>query len=207
MERVKLYETGGERDLYEDKADLYGIIIAIERLDRAYIKDHISGDEYTRISEDLLTKCKVLYNKLQIGLDGLESFMTEHQGASQLGAGKSAVLSRIKIGVPITKEHGTGDLSSSYDSRRLILEAGQHMTTCVNTSTMGLNSADALYPILSDAVSTTAKVSPNLPELEALRNWLRIVNTLKAAEELTEDQARQFRFDVETAYGAFSKQL
>eukprot|EP01060_Flectonema_neradi_P006705 TRINITY_DN14590_c0_g1_i1.p1 TRINITY_DN14590_c0_g1~~TRINITY_DN14590_c0_g1_i1.p1 ORF type:complete len:207 (+),score=35.77 TRINITY_DN14590_c0_g1_i1:36-656(+) len=202
MERVKLYESNEERERYDNRADLFSIIVALERVDTAYIRDHMAADEYTTLCQSLLCKCKASYTNLGIGIEGLDAFMAEYQ-LSQ-GA-KSAVLGRIKSGVPMTKEHGTGGTSS--ENGRLILEAGQHMIACTDALKMGHSSADVLHPIISDIVATVVKLFPNLPELESLRTWLRDINRLKAAEELDTNQTRQLQYDIECAYGALHKKL
>eukprot|EP01060_Flectonema_neradi_P006637 TRINITY_DN144_c8_g1_i1.p1 TRINITY_DN144_c8_g1~~TRINITY_DN144_c8_g1_i1.p1 ORF type:complete len:207 (+),score=25.47 TRINITY_DN144_c8_g1_i1:61-681(+) len=203
MERVKLYESTEERERYENKADLFGICVALERVDRAYIKDHITAEECTRLSTSLLCKCKASYTHLGLGIEDLDAFLTEFQLPQ---GSRVAVLNRIKCGVPMTKEHGTGEASTS-DNGRLILEAGQHMIACTDALKMGQTSADALHPIVSDIVATVVRLFPDLAELEPLRGWLREINQLKAAEELNNDQARQLTYDIECAYNALHKML
>ena len=42
---IDLYETSREREIYENCADLYAIIIATEHLERAYARDAITHKE------------------------------------------------------------------------------------------------------------------------------------------------------------------
>lgn len=42
-EEVRLYTTNTEREKYESLATLYGIIISLDYLERAYVRDSISA--------------------------------------------------------------------------------------------------------------------------------------------------------------------
>ena len=42
-EEVRLYTSNSERERYESLATLYGIIVALDYLERAYVRDSISA--------------------------------------------------------------------------------------------------------------------------------------------------------------------
>lgn len=44
-EEVRLYSTNAERDKYNTLATLYGIIVALDYLERAYVRDSITAAE------------------------------------------------------------------------------------------------------------------------------------------------------------------
>jgi hypothetical protein len=44
-EEVELYETSRERQIYDDQANLYAIILATEHLERAYARDAVTQKE------------------------------------------------------------------------------------------------------------------------------------------------------------------
>jgi ESCRT-I complex subunit VPS28 len=44
-EEAKLYSTNAEREKYETQATLFGIIVALDYLERAYIRDSVSAIE------------------------------------------------------------------------------------------------------------------------------------------------------------------
>jgi ESCRT-I complex subunit VPS28 len=44
-EEVRLYSTNTERDRYNTLATLYGIIVALDYLERAYVRDSITAAE------------------------------------------------------------------------------------------------------------------------------------------------------------------
>lgn len=45
-QEVKLYKNNTERELYDNMADLFAIIQTVEYLEKAYIKDSITPQEY-----------------------------------------------------------------------------------------------------------------------------------------------------------------
>lgn len=57
-QEVKLSETAAERDLNDSLAEIYSIIITLDGLEKAYIKDSIPEVEYTEICSRLLKQYK-----------------------------------------------------------------------------------------------------------------------------------------------------
>ena len=45
-EEVRLYTTNTEREKYESLATLYGIIVSLDYLERAYVRDAVPAGEY-----------------------------------------------------------------------------------------------------------------------------------------------------------------
>ena len=57
-QEVKLAETVAEKDLYDSLAEIYSIIITLDGLEKAYIKDSVPESEYTEICTRLLKQYK-----------------------------------------------------------------------------------------------------------------------------------------------------
>ena len=57
-QEVKLSGTAAERDLNDSLAEIYSIIITLDGLEKAYIKDSIPETEYTEICSRLLKQYK-----------------------------------------------------------------------------------------------------------------------------------------------------
>lgn len=57
-EEVKLAESSAERNLYESLAEIYSIIITLDALEKAYLRDSIPESEYTEICDRLLRQYK-----------------------------------------------------------------------------------------------------------------------------------------------------
>jgi ESCRT-I complex subunit VPS28 len=60
MKEVKLTNTRAERNLQESLAELFSIIITIDELEKAFLKDAIPEAEYTEICERSLRQYKAL---------------------------------------------------------------------------------------------------------------------------------------------------
>ena len=57
-QEVKLAETAAERDLLDSLAEIYSIIRTLDGLEKAYIKDAITEQEYTEFCSKLLKQYK-----------------------------------------------------------------------------------------------------------------------------------------------------
>ena len=57
-QEVKLSTTVAERDLYDSLAEIYSIIITLDALEKAYLKDSIPESEYTETCSRLLKQYK-----------------------------------------------------------------------------------------------------------------------------------------------------
>ena len=55
---VKLSSNTAERDLYDSLAEIYSIIVTLDGLEKAYIKDSVSESEYAEICNRLLKQYK-----------------------------------------------------------------------------------------------------------------------------------------------------
>lgn len=57
-EEVKLATTNAERDLHDSLAEIYSIIITLEAIEKAYLKDSIPEADYTDTCHRLLKQYK-----------------------------------------------------------------------------------------------------------------------------------------------------
>lgn len=55
---MKLADSSAERDLYESLAEIYSIILTLDALEKAYLRDSIAEGEYTEICDRLLRQYK-----------------------------------------------------------------------------------------------------------------------------------------------------
>lgn len=64
-EEVKLYRTAREREKYDNMADLYALINTLQNLEKAYIWDCITPQEYTASCSKYLVQYKVAFKQVQ----------------------------------------------------------------------------------------------------------------------------------------------
>lgn len=79
MQEVKLYTTAAERDELESLAEIYSIIVALDAIEKAYLKDTISEEEYTKECSKLLKQYKSFLADEQVAkaFGDLSSFQKE----------------------------------------------------------------------------------------------------------------------------------
>ena len=54
-EEVRLYNSSNaEREKYETQATLFGIIVALDYLEKAYVRDSVTAAEYVQHNSNLL---------------------------------------------------------------------------------------------------------------------------------------------------------
>ena len=61
---IELFSSPQEREAYETMADLYSIFLVTENLEKAYIRDAISADEYTAFCSKLIAQFKTCLHGL-----------------------------------------------------------------------------------------------------------------------------------------------
>ncbi len=79
LQEVKLAETRAERDLQDSLAEIFSIIVTIDELEKAFLKDAIPEADYTEICERSLKQYKSLVADETVAkaFVGLEEFKAE----------------------------------------------------------------------------------------------------------------------------------
>ncbi|KAF1825548.1 ESCRT-1 complex, Vps28 subunit [Dissoconium aciculare CBS 342.82] len=210
---VKLADSAAERDLYESLAEIYSIIVTLDALERAYLRDSIKESEYTETCDRLLRQYKsnLADESVSIAFGDLERFKAEWN----LEAPKAT--DRLRIGLPATVEagrgpsHGDGQLSSAgagAANASAIVSASENFITLFDAVRMNILSKDTLHPILVDTIQSVNKVTGRDFENKGkIVQWLITLNQMRAAEELTAEQARELQFDLNAAYEGFKATL
>jgi len=197
-----LATTREEKKLFDDLGDLYSIIVAIEHLEKAYVRDAVSGDAYTDACKKLIAQFKTLKEAL-----GEQADVAAFSGKWSLTC--AAALNRLKVGVPATTYHGANQTSGEEKKREIhVFHAVQHFITAMDSLKLEMKCVDELHPGFSDLLESLNKI-PELPpdhvSKAKVQQWLLTLNTMKASEELPEDKIRQMSMDLEIAYNAFHK--
>lgn len=81
-EEVRLYNSNTEREKYESMATLFGIIVALDYLERAYVRAAISAADYAPKCVQLLGRYKTMWGLVSgkdwVGGD-VEEFMKRYR--------------------------------------------------------------------------------------------------------------------------------
>ncbi|CAK3766922.1 Vacuolar sorting-associated 28 [Lecanosticta acicola] len=217
-EEVKLADTSAERDLYESLAEIYSIIITLDALEKAYLRDSIEESEYTETCDRLLRQYKsnLADESVQAAFGDVERFKAEWD----LEVPKAT--ERLKIGLPATIEtvptrtasqratsqSQTPSNAPSAANATAIVSASENFITLFDAVRMNILSKDTLHPILVDTIQAVNKVTDRDFESKGkIVQWLITLNQMRAAEELSPEQARQMNFDLNEAYEGFKATL
>lgn len=199
-ERIKLFENIKDRERFENMADLYSIITTTEHLEKAYVRDSVSSEPYTKHCNKLIAQFKTLNPIVKDYVPNIENFIVDFK--MDCPAAKNRLL---KIGVPATVEHGN---QTGNKGQKIIAETAQHFITAMNAIQLQQRSVDQLQPWLSSLTSSLNDCPiKDFEGKKRVLNWLIILNGMKAHEELNDEQLRQLSFDLETSYNEFHKSL
>jgi ESCRT-I complex subunit VPS28 len=208
-EELKLANNSAERDLYESLAEIYSIIVTLEALERAFLKDSVSETDYTDTCSRLLKQYKsnLADDSVARAFGSLDSFKLEWN----LEVPRAS--DRLKIGLPATVEApsrapGTASGSGAGAAATHIVSASENFITLFDAIKMNMLSKDTLHPILVETIQAVNKVTDQDFENKAkIVQWLITLNQMRAAQDLTDDQARELQFDMNLAYDGFKATL
>lgn len=202
---VKLSNDKREREMYDSFADLYAIIKVTEKLEKAYVRDIISSKEYEPESLKLIAQFKTLTSSLKDTVPSVERFMETYKMDCP-----SAFNRLVTSGVPATVEHKAATTVGTNSSAAIVAECVQHFITAMDTLKLNMIAVDQVHPVLADLFASLNKLSILPVEFEGrskMKEWIGKLSRMGAADELTDQQARQLHFDLESSYNLFMAAL
>lgn len=198
-EEVKLFRHAREREKYDNMADLFALVSTLQNLEKAYIRDCVTPQEYTAACSKLLVQYKVAFKLVQG-----DEFPTIDLFVKKYRLDCPAALERIREDRPITIKDDKGNTS------KCIADIVSLFITIMDKLRLGIKAMDELHPELRDLVDTMNRLSlipENFEGKIKVKTWLETLNSMQASDELSDDQVRQFLFDLESAYSAFNNLL
>ncbi|KAL8926930.1 MAG: hypothetical protein Q9172_001591 [Xanthocarpia lactea] len=212
-EELKLSTTAAERDLYDSLAEIYSIIITLDGLEKAYIRDSIPESEYTELCGRLLNQYKSILKDETV----LRTFVDLDSFKSMWGIECPRATERLRVNLPATIAEPSATHSAppnnSQQSRSSatgsqILLATENFITFLDALRLNMLSKDSLHPLLSEVIQSVNQVTTtDFENRGKIISWLIRLNGMKATEELGEEEARQLTFDMEGAYAGFKATL
>lgn len=196
MEEVRLYDNARHREEIDNRANVFSLIQTIQALEKAYIKDAVSPNEYTKQCNILLDQFNAAFKLIKEKFPDPESFSKKYLLHC------SAALERIKEGRPITIKDDRGNLSKS------IFEIVSLFITVMDRLRLEIRAMDELHPDIKELHETISRMSSLPSDFEGrlkVHKWLDILNSMQASDELSEEQVRQMLFDFESAYNDFNR--
>jgi ESCRT-I complex subunit VPS28 len=90
----------------------------------------------------------------------------------------------------------------------LVVAATENFITLLDAIQLRVVEKDTLHPLLVDIIQAANKVTDQEFENKGkIVQWLIALNQMKAADKLTEEQTREFEFDMRLAYNGFKATL
>ncbi|BGP57406.1 hypothetical protein JCM8202_001979 [Rhodotorula sphaerocarpa] len=176
-EEVRLTTSNSDRERIADLANVFALAVALDYLERAYVRDSITAQEYHHPCARLLGQYKTLVNL--VGNWDLDAFLQEYR------LDCTAAAHRLRVGVPATEEHrgardghhhhhggdghpagGRGstpnhqDGSSGNDSAetaKTVAETTQNFITFMDALKLRLRAKDQLHPLLTDLMQSYSR--------------------------------------------------
>lgn len=197
---IELFESSRERENYDNLADLYAIIFATERLERAYARDAITRDEYTTECNKLISQFRLAEKAAINETMTTETFMLKYQMDCPRAAERL-----LRMGVPEQMK-----TSTSENSAVTVAETTQHFITTMDAVKLEQRAVDELQPLLSELMDALTRLPETPDDFEPNRiinQWLQKLNAMRAVDEIDEDDARQLYHDLDAAYAEFTRYL
>lgn len=203
-EELKLFTNSRGRRQYDDMADLYAILKTTEHLEIAYSRDSVGQKEYEAACQRLISQFRTTESALVAAgtIEDVGSFCQMYQVECP-----RAVDRLLRVGVPATVMHNMTD--DRQDAAK-VAETVQHFITAMDSVKLGQNAVDDVQPLISDLTASLTRVSGITQDFEGvvkLQEWLVTLNSLRAVDELGEEQVRQLSLDLDSAYSAFHRFL
>ena len=199
MEEVKLARNPREREKFDNLAELFAVLTTLQCLEKAYIKDCVAAKEYTSHCSKLLVQYKAAFQQVKSDeFPDLETFMRKYR------LDCPAALERIREDRPITIKDDKGNTS------KLIADTVALFITAMDKLRLEIRSMDELYTELKDLSDNMNRLSllpHDFEGKEKVAKWLKTLSEMEASDDITETQARQMLFDLDSSYAAFNKVL
>lgn len=83
-EEVRLHSSNQQREKYNLLSNLFGIIVALDYLERAYVRDSITAAEYSPACTRLLSQYKTMLKLVGNDVPSVEDFMARYHVCSKM---------------------------------------------------------------------------------------------------------------------------
>eukprot|EP01126_Amoeba_proteus_P044189 TRINITY_DN4897_c0_g1_i15.p1 TRINITY_DN4897_c0_g1~~TRINITY_DN4897_c0_g1_i15.p1 ORF type:complete len:101 (-),score=21.53 TRINITY_DN4897_c0_g1_i15:96-398(-) len=90
---------------------------------------------------------------------------------------------------------------------KIVAETVQHFITLMDSLRLNIGDVDEIQPLLIELVDSVEKSLSVFEGKDRLYKWLSLLNTMKASQQLDEEQRRQMAHDLENAYSSFHRSL
>jgi len=196
FEEVKLYKTPKDREKLDNQANLFAIINTLQQLEKAYIRDCITSNEYTNACRTLLTQYNTSFKLVENDFKTIEEFFRKYKLDCPIA------LARIKEGRPITVKDDKGN------TIKCIADTVTLFITVMDKIRLNLRANDELQPEIRDLLDVMNRLSilpPNFEGKVKIQKWFTLMQSMSASAELDDAQARDLLFDLDSAFNELNR--
>lgn len=191
--------TRHEKELVEQNAELYSLLVTTQEVEEALMKGRIEGKEYDAACQPLIQGYKMLCSAVQI--PDLNEFAKQYNVSSYVYG-----IRRLHAGLLATQEHGTND-GSAGSKQYFTIQATQSFIAIINRLEMDMKDSRDYVLDLSGLVALLRNLKEfkeDSAPLEKPLYWLKKLAAAPGSYQLTEDEAQQLQLDIELAREAFA---
>eukprot|EP00760_Papus_ankaliazontas_P022826 PhM_4_TR19030/c0_g1_i1/m.67208/K12184/VPS28; ESCRT-I complex subunit VPS28 len=212
---MRLAHTPEERQRCEYEADLYSLIVSIEKLEKAHLRFLVSESTFQTTMKQLLGKFSDLCDQMDLPtIDAVDKFMRKYRltcpaaknritlGSVSPGAGSPS----SRTDKPNTSNPAEAQQRSAVNPK-YVLEVGQLFITLLDSLKLGQNAKDQIQPLLSDLIDALERGLKDFEEIPQLKMWHGRLEAMRASDELDAESARDMAYDVERGYNLLHKVL
>lgn len=213
------HTTSQERETTETLAEIYSVILALDHVEKAFLKDSITSTQYTNSVNKLLAQYKTYLSdeKVKKEFGTLEEFKKRYSIVA------SNAITRIERGIPVTVEHaiiggsgddgrdagtatptGDGGRTSGFYNGKDVAQATGNFITVMDALKLNYKAKDQLHPLMAELLVSINKVTQKDFEYrQKLVDWIVKINKMQVSETLDDEEIRELLFDLEMAYKSF----
>ncbi|ELR54895.1 Vacuolar protein sorting-associated protein 28-like protein [Bos mutus] len=179
-EEVKLYKNAREREKYDNMAELFAVVKTMQALEKAYIKDCVTPNEYTAACSRLLVQYKAAFRQVQGSeISSIDEFCRKF---------------RVRCR---GSEPGVREVTRTHTRSQLFI-------TVMDKLRLEIRAMDEVRPWAGGRGKGSPPPPPPHTQAGAV---LQTLSGMSASDELDDSQVRQMLFDLESAYNAFNRFL
>ena len=195
-EEVKLYDNAAERDHYDGLSVIYSILVQLDFLEKAFVRDSIGVADYKERCARLIWQ----YKSARTAEEGwLDDFCREYKVNCPLA------VTRLKEGKPAGEVEPPPAVIETSQSPVKVAETVQNFITLMDALKLSFRAKDQLHPLLSDLMTSLAD-EEDIGKQRIVK-WLIKVNRMQVTEQLGEDDVVELFSDVEALYNDYLRTL
>lgn len=123
FQNVVLHDNQQEREHFDNMAEVYSLLLATEQLEKAYMRDCVTHQEYT-------TNCTKFISQFKTCVNTLGSEFSVRDFVSKYNLHCPAAIHRlVEVGVPATIEHTSRPASSDTIAKHV----AETVQVCLNS--------------------------------------------------------------------------